>query len=130
MDNKIRGVLVEPGKRARIAEVGNSLEEIYAALGCEMIECCYPFEDLVGIVCDEEGKLNGSKPNRALLGEDGKVCDVVFGSFFVCDVSGEDFGSLSDEMLEKYRKYFDLPERFVSVGGNILPIKYDPDRVG
>ena len=36
-----------------------------------------------GIVCNEEGKLEGLPLNRALRDEDGDIYDVVAGSFLV-----------------------------------------------
>lgn len=50
------------------------------------------------------------------------IYDIFVWTFVVVDLSGVDFGSLPDEMIEKYSKVFsrgfmtdDMPERFISV---------------
>ena len=120
--------MVEPGKRAYETEVGTNLHELYAALNCDCIQTFYPYEDLVVIVCDDEGKLNGNLPNRAIYGEDGKMMDIIFGKFFICDCSTSEFKSLPDDMMEKYKNQFLLPERFCRINDEILAVKYDPSR--
>lgn len=122
----IHVVMVEPGKLAREADIGTELSDLQSAVGGGLIETFYPFDEAVVIVCDDEGKLNGSLPNRAVYGENGHVDDVIFGPFFICDCSGEDFGSLTSEQAERYKKMFLKPERFMMVGGEIFATKYTP----
>lgn len=52
------------------------------------IEVVYPFDDPVGLIMNEEGKLLG------------------LGDFLVTGLTEENFGSLSDELIEKYTKFF------------------------
>ena len=125
-ENKIKVLMVEPGKKAYEKEIGTSLQEIYSALDCECIQTFYPYEDLVVIVCDDEGKINGGRPNRAIYGEDGKMMDIVCGKFFICDCSTDQFKSLPDDMMQKYKKQFLLPERFCRINNEIFAVKYDP----
>ena len=127
-DEKIKVLMVEPGKKAYEKEIGTSLQEMYAALDCECIQTFYPYEDLVVIVCDDEGKINHIRPNRAIYGEDGKMMDVICGKFFIADCSTSSFKSLPDNMMEKYKKQFLLPERFCRINGEILAVKFDPSR--
>ena len=124
-DEKIRVLMVEPGKKVFEKEIGTSLEDLYDALDCNSIQTFYPYEDLVVIVCDDEGKINGGRPNRAIYGEDGKMMDIIFGKFFVCDCSTSEFKSLPDNMMEKYKKQFLLPEKFCRINGEIIAIKFD-----
>ena len=124
-ENRIRVVYVEPGRIAREAEIGTELSDLQAAVG-GFIETYYPFEEEVCIVCDDEGKFDGSLPNRAVRNEDGKIMDIIFGPFFICDCSGEDFGSLTDEQIQKYTDMFRLPEKFARVDGEILAVQFDP----
>ena len=70
-------VLCEPGKVARIAEIGNTLEQLQAAVKGD-IEAFYPFEEEVCIVCNEEGKFNGCAPNRAVYGENKEMLDIIW----------------------------------------------------
>ena len=125
---KIRVLMVEPGKKAYEKEIGTDLDDIYAAIDCECFGTFYPYSDLVVIVCDDEGKINGSRPNRAVYGENGEMVDIIFGKFFICDCSSSSFKSLPDDMMEKYKKEFYYPERFINFNGEIAAVKFDPDK--
>ena len=123
---KIHVVLVEPGKLARDADIGTELSDLQRAVGGGFIETFYPFEESCVLVCDDEGKLNGSLPNRAIYDEKGHVEDIIFGPFFICDCSTEEFGSLTSEQAERYKKMFLKPERFMMASGEIIATKYTP----
>ena len=64
-EKKIKVVLLEPGKLARTAEIGTSIEDLQNAVD-GLIEPFYPFEEQVCIVCNDEGKINGMLPNRSV----------------------------------------------------------------
>lgn len=49
---------------------------------------------------------NGKRQNRALKDNDGRTYDIIFGDFLVISLTEENFGSLSDELIEKYTKFF------------------------
>lgn len=125
MDNKpdlIQVVLCEPGKEARIATISNTLPSLQQIVG-GYIEAVYPFDDPVAIICNEEGKINGLELNRALRDENGKVYDILVGTFLIVGLGEEDFASLAPEHLEKYRNLFEYPEVFLSINGEILAIQ-------
>lgn len=128
---RLRVVLVEPGKVARVAEIDGSLEGMQKTVG-GYIQAVYPFEETVCLVCNEEGKLQGLPLNRALRDEDNSVYDIVAGTFFVCDCSTENFKSLNEEQLKRYTEKYKRPERFMRVDDQILaipmPIKSDKER--
>ena len=124
--NAIRVVLVEPGKLARIAEVGTTLDAMQRTVGGD-IEAYYPFEEQVCIVCNEEGKINGLPLNRAIRDADtGDIADIIAGTFFICDCSGESFGSLSQEQQKRYLEKYRLPERFFRSRDGIESAPYKP----
>ncbi len=111
-----------PGKTAQVIEIEGGLEGMQKFVG-GFIEAIYPFNDPVAIVCNEEGKLNGMKPNRALYTEDGEMFDIVAGPMFVCGLGEENFASLQGELLEKYLDKYKHPEVFVKIGHDILAMK-------
>lgn len=94
------------------------------------IEAYYPFEEPVCIVCNEEGKINGLPLNRAVYADPdrGEMLDIIAGTFFVCDCSGENFGSLSSEQLQRYTEQFKYPERFFRASNDIKAVPYIPER--
>lgn len=57
-------------------------------------------------VCNEEGKLLSLPMNRALTDESGVPYDIVCGTFFVVGIGDEDFTSLTEQQIEKYRKKY------------------------
>lgn len=122
----IQVVLVEPGKTARIAEVGTSLDAMQQTVGGD-IEAYYPFEEQVCIVCNDEGKINGLPLNRAIRDEDtNEIVDIIAGTFFICDCRKESFGSLSEEQQKRYLEKYRLPERFFRTRDGIEAVPYKP----
>lgn len=122
---RITVVMLEPGKAARTAEIGTSLTELQKAVG-GMIEAYYPFEEEVCIVCNEEGKFNGMSPCRAVYDPEGRMMDIIFGPCFICDCSGENFGSLSQDQIKHYTDQFRNPERYFRIDGEIRAVPYEP----
>ena len=53
-------------------EIDDTLEAMQGVVGGD-IEEYMPFEDEVAIICNEEGKVNGLTPNRAIYGEPEQV---------------------------------------------------------
>ena len=100
----IRVLAVRPHEMPEVIEMENTLEAKQKFVG-GWIEMCTPYEhkDTAVIICNEEGKLMGLEPNRPLY-MNGIIYDVVCGNFLIVDVPEdlEDFGSLSDEQIEKY----------------------------
>ena len=114
----MKAVLVEPLKKPRIVTIPAQLSYIQEMIGSH-IEATYPWPDEVALVCSDEGKFDGSAPNRVL--ED---YDVIFGPFLICGLTRTDFGSLSDELAEKYMEMFKYPELITgTVDGNIACIR-------
>ena len=73
---------------------------------CHYCDLVYQSDDPVGLIMNEEGKLLGLTPNRALKDNNGRTYGIIFGDFLVTGLTEENFGSLSDELIEKYTKFF------------------------
>lgn len=126
MAEEIRVLLVEPGKKPRLVTVGHTLENLQALVG-GYIEAVYPWDDPVGVVCDEDGIANGKIPNRMLTDEDDNPYDVLKGTFFICGLGKEDFCSISEELAEKYAERFRWPEIFTRTrDGHVVWIRMEP----
>ena len=89
----------------------------------------YPFDDPVAIVCNDDGKFNGMRPNRAIYDADGEIMDIIAGTFLIVGLDEDNFAELSDEMAAKYVALFGTPEAFLRSGDRILvfPMGPDPD---
>ena len=118
-------LLVEPGKEARIAEIGGDLKSLQAAVG-GWIEAIQPFNDPVALVCNDEGKIIQMPLNRALRDDSGKIYDAIAGPFFICGLGEDNFCSLPKELQAKYMEKFRWPEKFLVVGGNLVATQDKP----
>lgn len=121
---KITVVVVEPGKKPYVESIPASLSGMQEKVG-GCIQAVYPFEEQVAIICNEEGKIIGLPLNRALRSAELGVYDIVAGTFFIADCSGEDFGSLTKEQQDKYMQMFLFPEKFIRADGCIKAIPYE-----
>jgi len=122
MNGKMNVLIVEPGNIPREAEIADDLASLQKIVEGN-IEVTYPYEDLVGLVCNEEGKVNGLPLNRALYDDGGNTLDIIAGNFIICGLSEDDFCSLTPELMEKYKEQFKCPETFVRIAGKILAVK-------
>ena len=111
-------LMVEPQKNAYETEIGNDLKSMQEAVGGS-IEAAYFFQEPVALVCNEEGKINGLKLNRSVRNEDNEIMDIVAGTFFICGLNEESFGSLKSEHMEKFKKMFLKPEIFMKTNNGI-----------
>ena len=116
--NTMKIVKVEPGKKAEIAEIENDLDAMQELVG-GFIECIYWHGGPFVIICNEEGKLQGLRLNRALMTDDGRFADVISGTFFIAGVKGDEFIGLSDEQAEEFRAIYEKPEMFFRLGGDL-----------
>lgn len=101
-ENKLRVVMVEPGKPAYETEIENTLEAEQKAVG-GYIEVV-PLDNEKILICNEEGKLNGMQGNRRI----GK--DIIAGPFFIVGEDGDEFRSLTDEEVKESLERFAKPE--------------------
>ena len=119
-------LVVEPGKSPHEAEIGEKLEAMQKVVG-GMIEAVYPYEDLVALVVNEEGKLEGMPLNRALRDGNGQIYDIMSGTFFICGLSEDNFASLTPALMEKYKEKFAQPEIFMKLGDRFVAIPVEPE---
>ena len=131
---RIRVIICRPGEYAAIEEIDDSLESMQNVVG-GYVEEYQPFHDDddprvddVTIYCNEEGKMNRLPPSRAVTDEDGRVLDVIAGPFFICfaPLASETIQSLPDDLEQKFKNKFELPEQFFMTKDGIEAVKYDP----
>ena len=100
----IKILKIEVGKEPYVKEIKNDLKSLQA----EIDGLIQPLE--IGANClaiiNEEGKINGSQPNR-WLGDN----DIICGDFFICGDDKESFSSLNELQIEICSDYFkNIPE--------------------
>ena len=124
MENKMTVLIVEPEKAPYVKEIDPGLQSLQSEVE-GWIQAVYPFDDPVALICNDEGKLMGLPLNRALRDDNGKIYDVVAGTFIIAGLSEDNFASLRPELIAKYEKRFRQPEVFIPFGGKltVLPMK-------
>lgn len=119
--NLIRALVVEPEKKPYVKMIDPGLESLQHEVD-GYIEVVYPYDEPVGLVVNEEGKLSGLPLNRALRDENGEIYDAVAGKFLVVGLGEEDFCSLDNENLKKFSDKFALPEMFIHMNGKLTVV--------
>ena len=108
MNEMIRVLRVRPGdEEPMLIEIQNRLEEFQNMVGGH-IEAVKPFKDSVYLIVNEEGKLWRLPITRLLTSSEDitDILDALVGCVLIVGEDGEDFGSLTDEQIEKYTKVF------------------------
>ena len=108
-------LVVEPGKHPYEKEIECTLKEMQKIVGGR-IQTLYPFRDEVGVVCNDDG-ISLQMPFNRKIDEE---C-YIFGTFFLCGLGLEDFTSLPENLMEKYRKRFYSPQFYTASGVYNLP---------
>ena len=119
----MRILLIDPNKPPRSSDIDNTLEAMQSIVG-GYIQAVYPFDEPVALVCNEEAKLDGLPPNRALRDEEGKIYDIICGTFFLCSAppDSENFESMTEDQIDRYTRLFRHPEVFLRVNGEIVAV--------
>ncbi len=117
-EERIQVLVVEPGEKPYEKVIPNTLEELQKWVD-GYIEVVYPFDDPVGIVCNEEAKLEGLELNRGLFDDNGHMYDVICGRFLVVGLTEDDFASLTEEQMLQYKEMYKLPQSFVLIDGQL-----------
>ena len=123
---KLTVLVVEPMKKPYVKEIDPGLHALQAEVGGD-IAASYPFDDPVGLVLNDEGKLIGLDLNRSLRDEHGEIYDIVAGTFLVVGLGPESFASLPPDMIQKYTEQFKRPELFASINGQIVSVPMEPE---
>lgn len=114
-------LVVEPGYAPYEKEI-NGLEEMQGVVG-GLITAIYPYEDLVGIVCNDEALLMNMEFNRSMPGG----YSGVFGPFFVCGLGEDSFATLPPELIQKFKKEFAKAEILLGFRGeDAVTLKVEP----
>lgn len=99
-------LIVEPMKPCEAREIPDTLAAMRDIVGGD-IEAAYPFQEPVAVVCHARGKFLNLPYNRPLMDESGLPYDIVCGTFFLAGVGAEDFVSLTDDQIQRYKSLYD-----------------------
>lgn len=99
----------EAGKRWRVEVIDGSLKSMQELVG-GYIEVAYHTENGDVLICDEEGALK-IRPAQLVSIPEGDL--FLFGTVFLCGVSGEDFSDVSGETVHDIAEIEDDHELLV-----------------
>ena len=103
-----------------VKEIDGSLASMQAIVG-GFIQAVEPFDDPnVLLVCNEEAKLLGLPENRFLRNRNGIPYDIIHGTFFLAQGSGEEFCSLTDKQIQTYTRLYSREKLFVMQHGKVI----------
>ena len=115
-------LVVEPGYAPYEKTIPHELHAMQEIVG-GLITAIYPYEEMVAIVANDEGILLNMDFNRSVEGGYGGV----FGPFFVCGLTEDDFCSLPPDQIERFKKKFHKAELLLGVRGNdLITLKVEP----
>lgn len=123
----MRILVVEPEHKPEVREINDSLKEMQGIVG-GLIQPIY-LGDSVVLICNDEGKSMNLPANRGLRDENGQMCDIIFGTFFLCGAPADTdhFTSLTPEQIKQYEERFHTPEMFWGMDGRIVCLPLDVD---
>ena len=117
---RMRILVVEPTKDPYVKEIDGSLKSMQAIVN-GYIQTVEPFDDPnILLVCNEDGKVIGLPENRFLRDSAGRPYDIVHGTFFLAQCSGEEFCSLTDKQIQTYTRLYSHEKLFVMQHGKVL----------
>lgn len=106
-------LVVEPMKKPYIKEIETDVNALQKEVN-GFFEYTYPFDELVAVICNEEGMYNGMLPNRALYDSEGNIYEIIYGKFIIAGLNDDmDTNiSLSEDLISLFSKKFEKPEIF------------------
>ena len=111
----MRVLFIPCGKKPEIREIDGSLKSMQELVGGLIEDVSWGDEEMA-LICNDEGLLLGLPPNRSIRWEETGGCAIIHGDFFLCGVDGENYTSLSPELIGFYERRFHYPEIFLSDG--------------
>lgn len=107
-------LVVEPKKEPYVKTIPSGLESLQHEVG-GYIEAVYPFEDPVALIVNEEGKLENLPLNRGIYDDEGRLYDITSGTILVVGLGEDNFTSLPQDLLKKYKDVYQQPEMFIRI---------------
>mgnify|MGYP000105092888 CR=1 FL=1 len=98
-------LIVEPMKPCYVREI-SGLKDMQEIVGGH-IEAIYPFKEQVAIIANEEGKILGLPSTASCQMSVESRMTSSAGHFFMAGLGSEDFTSLTDDQIRRYKKMLD-----------------------
>ena len=119
-EKKVKGLILRPGKYLEEIEIEDSLQGMYNAIGCDIIQVAVIGTDKEGnrwqMILDEEGKINRRQVPNAPLDSFGLVGDTGWGPMLFlgltpdsenCDLTDASKDEIHERLLWRSPRKFD-----------------------
>lgn len=107
----IKVLVIRPGEKPVIEDIEHTLKGMQNIVGGP-IQDFSTYKDDVAFICCATGKQQNFTANRARINDEGKVFDIIAGTFFVCGISETGFESIPDDLIKKYMDKYEYPDHF------------------
>lgn len=105
-DKKMKVSYYKVGCEPETIEIENSLEALQELVGGYIEVVTIDRTKSILLICNEEGRIDQLPKNRLVKKENGKIVDIIYGDFFICQSKGEDFCSIEDQNIDAVKKHF------------------------
>ena len=99
-------LLIKPMEHPQVVDIENSLKEFYRILDCDCITATYPWKERAVLVTDDNGLFTEKSFSRYIP----ELEQPIKGNFFICGLGEEDFAELPQDLIQKFRERFWVPE--------------------
>ena len=120
MAKKVKGLILRPGEYLEEIEIEDSLQGMYDAINCDIIQVAVIGTDKDGnewqMILDEEGKINGRQIPNTLLTSFGLTGDIAFGPILFlglddergnCNLADASVNEIHERLWERSPRKFD-----------------------
>lgn len=119
-------LVVEPRQAPCVREIPVGEDSLGVVVGGP-IAATYPFDDMAALIYNDEAKNLGMELNRALYDGNGRVYDVVPGTFVIAGLGDGCFTSLPEDLTEKFARRFQTIEVYAQVGSRMVMFQVPQD---
>lgn len=119
-------LVVEPRQAPCVKEIPVGVDGLRDTVGGP-ISATYPFEDMVALIYNDKAKNMGMELNRALYDGNGRIYDVVPGTFVIAGLGEGCFTSLPEDLTEKFARRFQTIEVYAQVGNRTVMFQVPQD---
>lgn len=112
-------LIKRPGSSAEVIKIDNKLATLQKLVEGP-IECVYPFKNALGLIVNEEGKIQDKEPNFALV-MDGEIYDFVAGTALIVGLTMDDFTDIPQNLIADIQTALNESKIHCIINNKLIP---------
>ena len=112
-------LIKRPGSSAEVIKIDNKLATLQKLVEGP-IECVYPFKNALGLIVNEEGKIQGKEPNFALV-MNGEIYDFVAGTALIVGLTVDDFTDIPQDLIDDIQTALNESKIHCIINNKLIP---------